>query len=120
MSEKSGRSGWVGPIEWMARNSIAANLMMILLLVGGFWMALQVQKEVFPEFQLDIVEVTVNYPGAAPEEVEKGILLPVEEAVQGLSSIKEITSTADEGTGTIELELVAGSNHMQALQDIQP
>jgi|TARA_A100001391_G_scaffold205468_1_gene207825 multidrug efflux pump subunit AcrB len=119
MSEKSGRSGWVGPIEWMARNSIAANLMMILLLMGGFWMALQVQKEVFPEFQLDIVEVTVNYPGAAPEEVEKGILLPVEEAVQGLSSIKEITSTADEGTGTIELELVAGSNHMQALQDIQ-
>jgi multidrug efflux pump subunit AcrB len=119
MSDESGRKGWVGPIEWMTRNSIAANLMMILLLVGGFWMALQVQKEVFPEFQLDIVEVTVNYPGAAPEEVEKGILLPVEEAVQGIQSIKEMTSTAREDTGTILLELVAGSNQMQALQDIQ-
>ncbi|GGY65901.1 efflux RND transporter permease subunit [Marinobacter zhanjiangensis] len=119
MSDQPERKGWVGPIEWMARNSIAANLMMILLLVGGFWMAFQVQKEVFPEFQLDIVQVTVSYPGAAPEEVEKGILLPVEEAVQGIQSIKEMTSTAREGTGTIQLELTAGSNRMQALQDIE-
>jgi multidrug efflux pump subunit AcrB len=103
----------------MARNSIAANLIMILLLVGGFWMALQVQKEVFPQFQLDMVQGTVSYPGAAPEEVEKGILLPVEEAVQGIQSIKEMTSTAREGSGNIQLELVAGSNRIQALQDIE-
>ena len=119
MSERSGRQGWVGPIAWMARNSIAANLMMVLLLVGGLWMSLQVQKEVFPQFQLDMVQITVSYPGAAPEEVEKGILLPVEEAVQGIQSIKEMTSTAREGTGTIQLELTTGSNRMQALQDIE-
>lgn len=119
MSEGRERRGWVGPIEWMARNSIAANLIMVLLLVGGFWMATQVQKEVFPQFQLDMVQVSVSYPGAAPEEVEKGILLPVEEAVQGIQSIKEMTSTAREGTGTIQLELVAGSNRIQALQDIE-
>jgi len=119
MSDPDKRQGWVGPIEWMARNSIAANLMMVLLLVGGFWMALQVQKEVFPRFQLDMVQVSVSYPGAAPEEVEKGILLPVEEAVQGIQSIQEMTSTAREGTGNIQLELVSGTNRMQALQDIE-
>ena len=77
----------MGPIEWMARNSIAANLLMILLLGGGLWMAVQVQKEIFPEAQLDVVEVGVTYPGAAPEEVEQGVLMPVEEAVQGVESI---------------------------------
>ncbi|PPK58887.1 multidrug efflux pump subunit AcrB [Marinobacter persicus] len=119
MSGDSRRQGWIGPIEWMARNSVAANLMMILLLAGGFWMATQVQKEVFPEFELDMVQVTVSYPGASPSEVEKGILLPVEEAVQGIQSIEEMSSTAREGTGRIQLELVSGSNRMQALQDIK-
>ena len=119
MTDARKRQGWVGPIEWMARNSVAANLMMILLLAGGFWMAMQVQKEVFPEFELDMVQVSVSYPGAAPSEVEQGILLPVEEAVQGIQSIKEMTSTAREGSGTISLELVPGTNRMQALQDIE-
>lgn len=119
MSDSRERRGWVGPIEWIARNSIAANLMMILLLAGGFWMAGHVQKEVFPEFQLDMIQVTVSYPGASPEEVEQGILLPVEEAVQGIESIKEMTSTAREGNGTINLELVPGTNRMQALQDVE-
>ncbi|MBL7249034.1 efflux RND transporter permease subunit [Alloalcanivorax sp. C16-2] len=113
------RQGWVGPIEWMARNSIAANLLMILLLGGGLWMAAQVQKEIFPEARLDVVEVEVTYPGAAPEEVEQGVLMPVEEAVQGVESIAEMVSTAREGSGVIQLELVAGANRMQALQDIE-
>lgn len=119
MSASPPRQGWIGPIEWMARNAIAANLMMVLLLVGGFWMALQVQKEVFPEFQLDMVQISVSYPGAAPAEVEQGILLPVEEAVQGIQSVQEMTSTARESRGDIRLELSAGSNRMQALQDIK-
>ncbi|PAV26691.1 multidrug transporter [Tamilnaduibacter salinus] len=113
------RHGWVGPLEWMARNSIAANLLMILLIGSGVWMAFQIQKEVFPEAQLDIVQVQMSYPGAAPSEVEQGILLPVEEAVQGIESIKEMTSTAWEGAARIQLELVADANRMQALQDIE-
>ncbi len=83
-----------GGIAYMARNSIAANLLMILLIGGGVWSMYSIQKEVFPQFQLDIVEVSVVYPGAAPAEVEQGILLPVEEAVRGVQGIKEITSTA--------------------------
>ncbi|TDT44208.1 multidrug efflux pump subunit AcrB [Halospina denitrificans] len=113
------REGWTGPITWMARNSIAANLLMVILLAGGIWTAFEIQKSVFPEFRLDVVEVQVEYPGAAPEEVEEGILLPVEEAVRGLEGIKEMTSTAREGTGTILLELVPGTERMKGLQDIE-
>lgn len=107
-----------GMIAWMARNSIAANLLMIILLGGGIWATATVQKEVFPRFQLDIVEVSVGYPGAAPEEVEQGILRPIEEAVRGVEGIREITSEAREGRGEALIELVAGQNRMQAFQDI--
>ncbi|MGJ3241518.1 MAG: efflux RND transporter permease subunit [Opitutales bacterium] len=107
-----------GPIGWMARNPIAANLLMVILLGGGFWTALHIQKEVFPQFQLDIVTVQVTYPGAAPREVEQGILLPVEEAIRGVQGIKEVTSTAQEGSGRVSVELVAGTDRMRAFQDI--
>ena len=107
-----------GIIAYMARNSIAANLLMILLIGGGIFTMIKIQKEVFPEFQLDFVEVEVVYPGSSPEEVEQGILQPVEEAVQGIQGIKEIVSTAREGSGNISIELVAGSNRMKAFQDI--
>jgi len=107
-----------GPVAWMARHSMAANLLMLILLAGGFWTAVSVQKEVFPEFQLDIVEVSVTYPGAAPSEVEQGILRPVEEAVRGVEGIREITSEAREGRGDVMIELVSGADRMKAFQDI--
>jgi multidrug efflux pump subunit AcrB len=116
--QKNQRAGFMSPIEWMARNSIAANLFMLLLLGGGLITAFTIQKEVYPEFELGIVEVSVVYPGASPEEVEKGILQPVEEAVRGVQGIKEMTSTAREGGGTVTLELVSGLDRMKAFQDI--
>lgn len=108
-----------GPIAWMARNPVAANLMMVILLGGGLWSAATIQKEVFPRFQLDVVEVSVTYPGAAPSEVEQGILRPVEEAVRGVEGIREITSSAREGRGRVFIELVAGQQRMKAFQDIE-
>jgi multidrug efflux pump subunit AcrB len=102
----------------MARNPIAANLVMIILLAGGIWTAITMQKEVQPRYELDYVDVSVSYPGAAPEEVEQGILLPVEEAVRGVQGIQELTSTAREGSGSINLELVAGVNRMRVYQDV--
>ena len=107
-----------GPIAWMARNSIAANLLMVLLLGGGLWSAVTVQKEVFPQFQLDVVEIRVGYPGAAPAEVEQGILQPIEAAMRGVEGIREITSEAREGRGEVLIEFVAGHPRMKALQDI--
>ncbi|MDX1632601.1 MAG: efflux RND transporter permease subunit, partial [Thermoanaerobaculia bacterium] len=102
----------------MAENSIAANLLMVILLGAGVWTAFNIQKEVFPQFALDIVDVSVVYPGAAPAEVEDGILLPVEEAIRGVQGIKEITSTAREGSGSVSIELVAGTDRMKAFQEI--
>ena len=107
-----------GPIAWMVRNPIAANLIMIIVLAAGVWTAATMQKEVFPQFQLDVVEVSVQYPGASPSEVEQGILLPVEEAIRSVRGIREMTSSAREGSGAITLELVAGTDRMKAFQDI--
>ncbi len=107
-----------GAIAFMARNSVITNLLMILLIGGGIYTMFNIQKEVFPQFQLDFVNVNVSYPGAAPAEVEQGILLPVEEAIRGIQGIKEIVSTANEGSGQIAIELVAGSDRMKAFQDI--
>ena len=107
-----------GPIAWMARNSIAAHLLMLILLGGGTWTAINMQKEVDPQFELDTVDVRVSYPGASPTEVEQGILLPVEEAARGVPGIKEVRSTAREGSGSIEFELVNGVDRIKAYQDI--
>ncbi|RRQ49242.1 AcrB/AcrD/AcrF family protein [Maribacter algicola] len=107
-----------GAIAYMARNSIATNLLMLLLLGGGIFTMYTIQKEVFPEFQLDFVEVSVAYPGASPAEVEQGILQPVEEAIRGVNGIKEIVSEAQEGSGQVTIELVAGTERMKAFQDI--
>lgn len=118
MGAKESNTRKEGVIAYMARNSIAANLMMVLLIAGGIWTMLQIQKEVFPQFQLDYVNVNVQYSGAAPAEVEQGILLPVEEAIRGKQGIKEIVSTAREGSGQVEIELIAGSDRMKVFQDI--
>ncbi|MDP0489508.1 MAG: efflux RND transporter permease subunit [Verrucomicrobiota bacterium JB023] len=107
-----------GLIGWWARNSIAANLLMMILLGGGIFTAIKIQKEVYPDFAVDIVEVVVGYPGAAPSEVEQGILLPIEETVRGVEGIKEMNSRAQEGTGTVTIELIAGVDRMRAFQDI--
>ncbi|GAB4513047.1 MAG: efflux RND transporter permease subunit [Allomuricauda sp.] len=116
--EKEKKARKEGAIGYMARNSIATNLLMLILLGGGIFTMYTIQKEVFPEFQLDFVDVSVAYPGASPAEVEQGVLQPVEEAVRSVQGIKEIVSEASEGSGQISIELVAGSERMKAFQDI--
>ncbi len=114
----SGTPGRQGPIAWMANNAIAANLLMIILIGAGIYTAVTMQKEVEPNYAPDQVDVTVSYPGASPEEVEQGIVLPVEEAVRGVNGIREIRSSAREGGGSVSLELVAGVDRMKAFQDV--
>jgi multidrug efflux pump subunit AcrB len=108
-----------GSIAWMVRNRVTPNLLMLVLLVGGLFAALNMKQEVFPEFTLDFVTVRVPYPGASPEEVEQGIVLAIEEEVRGIDGIKELTSTAGEGSGSVQAELEAGSDHQKIYQDIQ-
>jgi len=108
-----------GPIAWMARNAVAANLLMLLLIIGGLLFAQQVKQEVFPEIDLDIITVSVSYPGASPEEVEEGVVLAVEEAVRGVDGIKEVSSTVSEGRGVVIAELLLDTDADQALNDIK-
>ncbi len=108
-----------GAIAWMTRHGIAPNLLMILLLVGGFIMALRIKQEVFPEFDLDIVTVTVPYPGASPEEVEQGIILSIEEGVRGITGVEEVTAVAREGAGVVTAELEEGTDEQRVYQEIR-
>ncbi|MBU3981259.1 MAG: efflux RND transporter permease subunit, partial [Proteobacteria bacterium] len=108
-----------GPVAWMAGHSVAANLLMLVLLVGGIIMAYNIKQEVFPYFEMDMVNITVPYPGASPQEVEEGILLAIEEAVVGLEGVEEIRSTAREGSGTVTVEMIEGENLQKLAQDIR-
>lgn len=94
-----------GPIPWMAGNSVAANLLMLVLLVGGIVIGSTIKQEVFPDYEVGAVNVSVTYPGASPEEVERGIILAIEEAVQGLDGIDEMQATASEGRGSVTIEV---------------
>jgi len=109
-----------GPIAWMAGHSVAANLVMLTCLIGGLLVAsTTIKKEVFPDIQLDMVEVMVPYPGASPEEVERGMLLAIEEAVIGLEGVSEVTSVASEGSGRVNIEALLGANLQKLKDDVQ-
>ena len=108
-----------GAIRWMADNHVAANLLMLLFLIGGLFFGTQIKQEVFPEILLDTIQITVSYPGASPDEVERGILLVVEEAISGVDGIKEISSQASEGSGTVSAEISAGEDADLILQEIK-
>lgn len=108
-----------GPIAWMARNSVAANLAMLLILVGGLMGVSRIKQEVFPEFDLDVVIVSVPYPGASPAEVEQGIVLAIEEKARGIDGVKRVYGRASEGVGAVTIELLVGADRQKALADVK-
>ena len=119
MKTESNNSLNRGPLAWMAGNSVVANLMMFVFLVGGLIMGWHIKQEVFPDFVIDKVEITVAYPGASPEEVENGIVLAIEEAIQGLEGIDEISSTATEGNASITVDVLEGADVTRLWQEIK-
>ncbi|HVR34771.1 MAG TPA: efflux RND transporter permease subunit, partial [Methylomirabilota bacterium] len=108
-----------GPIAWFAGNGVAANLLMLVLVFAGAITVASIKKEVFPEFSSETISVSVLHPGAAPEEVEEGVCVRIEEAIQGLDGIKRIRSTAREGSGTVIVELLPGTDPRSALDDVK-
>ncbi len=103
----------------MAKNHVSANLLMLLFLVGGLLMGRGIKQEVFPEVNLDRVVVTVAYPGASPEEVEDGVILPIEDAVSGVKGIKELRARALEGQATVTATLETNANPDLVMLDIK-
>jgi len=108
-----------GAIAWMARNSVAANLLMAVIVLAGIAGMFRVSQEVFPTFDLDIVSVHVPYPGASPTEGEQGIVLAVEEALRGLDGVKRVSSTAGEGFAQVRAELLLGTDKDKVLSDVK-
>jgi len=106
-------------IAWFARNGVAANLLAIIFCIGGILVALSIKLELFPKFSLETVLVTVPYPGAAPEDVEEGICLRIEEEIQNLQGIKKLTSTATEGLGVVVAEVQRGYSPQLLLDKIR-
>ena len=108
-----------GPIAWMIKNPVAANLLMLICLIGGVAMFSGITQEFLPDISPPIVLIDVAYPGASPEEVEQGIVLAVEEGLRGLDGIDEIRSTAHEGGASIRVELLDGVAIDKVYNDIK-
>ncbi|MEZ5305039.1 MAG: efflux RND transporter permease subunit [Verrucomicrobiales bacterium] len=106
-------------IFWFSRNHVAANFLMLLVLIGGLMTWPKLKKEIFPETAIDIVAISVPYPNAAPEEVERGVCVPVEEAIQDLDGIERITSTSVESMGAVLAEVKLGYDTRKVLSDIK-
>ncbi len=108
-----------GAIAWFAKNGVAANLLMLVVIVAGVFSMMTIKQETFPEFSIDMITVTVEYLGAAPEEVEEAVCVRVEEKIQAISGIEKISSTASEGRGTVTIELMTGADMRAVLDEVK-
>jgi len=108
-----------GLLSWFASNHVAANLLMFLIIAAGLLTIYTIKVEFFPEFDLDIITISVPYRGASPADVEDGVILRVEEAIAAVDGIKRITATAAEGMGTVIVEVAEYANTKEVLDDIK-
>lgn len=107
-------------IAWFTKNHVAANLLLLTILMAGlFSLSNRIPLEVFPSFESDVISVNVSLRGATPEDVEQGIAIRVEEAVQDLEGIERITSRSSEGSASINIEVESGYEPRDMLADIK-
>ena len=95
-------------IRWFILNTVAANLLMVFIIIAGIFTLSRLRMEVFPDITIPIINVSVIYPGASPEDIEESICVKVEEQVQGINGLKRITSSSNEGYGSINIEIENG------------
>ena len=114
-----GVSNQTGIIAWFAENHVAANLLMLFILVAGLISVVTIRKQTTPDFQLNTIQVQMAYFGAAPQEVEEGIVVKIEEAVQDVKGIVKIDSFASEGFGTVTVEVSSGTDINEVLSEVK-
>ena len=107
-----------GPIAWMARHSVAPNLLMLVLILGGLFMTTRIRQEYLPTTERDTVTVTIALPGATPEEVEQSIILAVEEELRSVQGVDKLLATANEGSARIIAELSTDRDRRLIYNDI--
>ncbi len=108
-----------GIIAWFATNPVASNLLMIVIIAVGLLSAFTIKRTMMPEFEIDIIQISMPYPGAAPEEVEQGIVLKIEEALADLEGIKRIESNARESFARILIEPEDEDNIVELMNDVK-
>ena len=106
-------------IRWAIENSPAMNILMLSIMVVGAFSLSILRREIFPEFELEIILVTVPYPGATPAEVEEGICQKMEEAVRSISGLKKQVSVAQENAGFMVLYLESNVNVQKILNEVR-
>ncbi len=106
-------------IAWFAQNHVAATLLMVVIVATGLLTATTVRQEFFPEVALDIVMVTVPFPGAAPEDIERGILQVIEQEIEGVDGIKEYISIASEDVGVVSVEIDPLADRRRVIDDVK-
>ena len=108
-----------GLIGWFTKNPVAANLLMILVISAGLISALNISKNMFPVGELNQISISAVYPGAAPVEVEKAVILPMEAALQGLQGIKKISSTAGRDMASVTLEIESNEDIQEVMSQVE-
>ncbi len=108
-----------GLIRWFAGNSVAANFLMLMVIGAGFYSAWHIKRELIPAATLNVIRVSVAYPGATPVEVEEGIILAIEESLSDLPGYDKMTATAAEGNGSVTLEVSEGFDPRNVLNDVK-
>ncbi len=108
-----------GIIAWFAKNPVAANLLMIIIIgVGGF-SAFNIQRSLQPALEINAITIDMVYPGAAPEEVEQGIIYKIEEALKDIDSIKKIEATAQESRASLNVEVYEDLDVLEVLDEVK-
>ncbi|MGD8563704.1 MAG: efflux RND transporter permease subunit [Desulfarculaceae bacterium] len=106
-------------IAWFARNRVAANLLMLVMVFGGLLSIPRLVMEVFPEIEIDLITIEVPYPGSTPAEVEELICIRIEEVIHDLQGIERITSTARQNRGLVRVEVESGYDMQRLLDEVK-
>lgn len=105
--------------KWSINNRVTVNLVMIFIIVAGLITVMNMRRELNPQFALDMINISVVYPGASPEDVEEGICVKIEEKIKGIEGIDRTFSNAYEGRGSLTVELDSDADDRKVLDDIK-
>ncbi|WP_133468000.1 efflux RND transporter permease subunit [Paraglaciecola marina] len=108
-----------GLIAYFANNSVAANLMMVFIIVMGLFSYFTIQKQMFPNIEINYINISAVYRGASPQEIEQSILIKIEEAIKDITEIKKATSRALRGNGQITLEIQKDKELTEVLDKVK-
>ena len=105
--------------QWSVDNRVTVNLIMVFVIVAGLFSVFRMHREMLPQFALDMINISVVYPGATPEEIEEGVCIKIEEQIKGIEGISRTISSASEGSGSVTVELESDADIQSILDEIK-